>query len=98
MDKIEEQLTNWNPVDKIIDTQYGNVTYLKYYKMDISRLMEGENNEREFVIKYADKQLEGMKEKVRCCATFEYNMGGIDDDATILDSSRDDNNIYRYRP
>lgn len=73
---VEKQLTSWNPVDKLVDTQYGNITYLDYYKMDISRRMEGENNKREFVIKYADKYHGDWDGTKRCCATFEHKNEG----------------------
>ena len=76
----EEQLTNWQPIDLLIDTQYGQMTYRQWCSEDIPRLMEGKVNMREFTVRYQDMVLTGMKEAVRCCAIFEYKKGVEDDD------------------
>ena len=65
------QITDWRPIDMLIDTQWGFIFYYKY----CSKLMKdlGEGNDRTFIIRYDWIFYNEVKYhvKVRACAIYE---------------------------
>ena len=65
----EVQITNYEPIDYIINTHFGDIPYRIYCAKQISELMEG--NDRNFYINYGDMHSERVRETAKCCAIFE---------------------------
>ena len=78
--KREVQLTNYEPVNYVINTHFGDIDYKIFRQKQMVELMEG--NSREFYVKYCDKYSNRTRDVERSCAIFEYKEVSDDDYAT----------------